>query len=385
MVSAAGIFDPADRTVHRPGFVEVAGSTIAYVGAVPPPTGRHTTRIELDGQYLLPGLIDSHVHLCFDPTSSDCVSVLQAQSDSELLAAMAERGRQAARAGVTTVRDLGDRNYLAARLARTQDARLPTILSAGPPLTSPAGHCHYLGGEVASAAQAVDAVNRHCDNGVDLIKIMVTGGILTENSDPGFLQFDASTVHAAVRQAHARGRRVAAHAHTRQGIELALRAGVDTIEHATFASEDTFDFDPELAAEIARSNCWVCPTYVARPGLEWQTEHFAWRTSVLARLHQAGVRLAAGTDAGVKQGLSHSSAGWVFASLVGAGLSTVEALVSVTLGAAHACGVQDRKGRLLAGMDADLVAVRTDPLTNPLALTAPSLVMCRGTLLHQPD
>jgi imidazolonepropionase-like amidohydrolase len=306
--------------------------------------------------------------------------VLQAQNDQELLAAMAVRARNAVRNGVTTVRDLGDRNYLTTRLT-ADDPRFPTILTAGPPITSPGGHCFYLGGEVASIRQAVNAVAEHCARGVDVIKIMVTGGILTKSSDPARLQFDMDTVRAVVDTAHARERTIAAHAHTREGIELALLCGADTVEHATFASEDAFSYDSELAEAVADSQCWVCPTYVARPGVEWQSKHFSWRGSVLARLHHAGVRLAGGTDAGVKQGLDHASVGWVVSSWVAAGIPVADSLVAVTYGAAQACRVGHKKGVLAAGWDADLIAVRSNPLANPLTITEPALVMNRGHIL----
>ena len=384
LLRADGIFDPRARTVHVPGFVVVTGSTIRYAGSSPPPGAVRATTVELPGLYLMPGLIDTHVHLCFDPAADDCVGLLEAQDDRELLVAMTGRARRAARGGVTTIRDLGDRSYLAVQLAATGDGEIPTILAAGPPLTSPGGHCHYLGGEVSSVGQALDAVAEHCARGSDLIKIMVTGGILTSSSDPGQMQFGQDTVRVVVTAAHARGRRVAAHAHTREGIELALRCGADTIEHATFASEADFHYDARVAAAIAASAAWVCPTFVARPGVSWQPEHFSWRGSVLARLHRASVRLAGGTDAGVKQGLDHASAGWIMSSYVALGVPLLDALVAVTYGAAQACGVAHRKGLLAPGWDADVIAVRGNPLLDPLATTEPALVMNRGSVLAEP-
>lgn len=381
LISAAGLVDPVTATIHSPGHVEVDGSTIRYAGTQRPSTS--DKEIELPGHYLLPGLIDSHVHLCFDPNTDDCVGFLRSQSDEQLRVAMADRARAAVRFGITTLRDLGDRNYLAVSLARSGEPGFPTILAAGPPITSPGGHCHYLGGEVADAAQARDLVDRHCAAGVDLIKIMITGGILTASSNPGKLQFDEAVVRAVVDQAHRHGRLVAAHAHTAQGIQLAMHCGVDTIEHATFASEEIFDYRPELAASLAETGLWVCPTYVARPGLTWQPQHFDWRGSVLKRLHRAGVRLAGGTDAGVKQGLTHTSASWLVSSLAALGIPIPDALAAVTSGAAVACGLAGRKGQLVVGADADVLAVPTNPLEDPDATTAPALVVCRGQLLDQ--
>lgn len=379
LIAASGLVDPATATIHSPGYVEVEGAVIRYAGTRRPQASG--TEIELPGHYLLPGLIDSHVHLCFDPDTDDCVGLLTSQSDDALRDAMVERARSAARSGVTTLRDLGDRSYLALSIARSGEPGLPTILSAGSPITSPGGHCHYLGGEAADAAQARDLVDRHCKAGADLIKIMVTGGILTASSDPGEQQFGAEVVLAVVERAHHHGRPVAAHAHTAQGIQLAVDCGVDMIEHATFAGEEIFDYRPELAASLAEAGSWVCPTYVARPGVTWQAAHFDWRGSVLARLQRAGVRLAGGTDAGVKLGLTHASAGWVVPSYAALGIPVPDALAAVTTDAAIACGLAGRKGRLAVGADADVLAVSANPLTDAHATTAPSLVVCRGQVL----
>ncbi|MDL5199805.1 amidohydrolase family protein [Streptomyces sp. ALI-76-A] len=384
VLRAAGLFDVFTRDIVRPGCLVVEGSRIIATGPDVPNAARGATEIELPDHFLVPGLVDSHVHLCFDPEQPDCVSHLLAQDDAQLLAGMTRRARLASSRGVTTIRDLGDRNYLARRLAQSGTADLPTIVSSGPPLTSPSGHCHYLGGEVRDTEAAVAAVKRHCAHGVDLIKVMVTGGILTGSSDPGQLQFSAETVEAVVAAAHSQGRRVAAHAHSTQGIRLALHAGVDTIEHCTFASETVFDRDDSLIEELAQSKRWVSPTYVVRPGVEWDPPHFSWRSSIVAGLHEAGVRIAAGTDAGVKQGLRHDSHAWSVVSLVAAGLPAADALVAATLEAARACGVGQRKGHLFPGADADVIAVPGNPLVEPVLLTDPSLVMVRGLVVRTP-
>lgn len=378
------MFDVHSQKILAPGFIAVEGGKISYSGTVRPIRRPDDIDIPLTGHYLLPGLVDSHVHLCFDSTASDSVATLMAQDDGDLATAMAERAARAAYRGVTTVRDLGDRGFLARELARRDDPTLPTIVASGPPLTSSGGHCHYLGGEVAGRKDALAAVDRHSDFGVDLIKIMVTGGILTRNSDPGQLQFDSRTVEAVVRRAHGHGLPVAAHAHSAEGIRLALHAGVDTIEHCTFADEDRFDLDEALVEEIAESDCWVCPTFVARPGVQWEKRHFTWRASVLRRLYAAGVRIAAGTDAGVKTGLHHESACWAVPSLVSLGIPPETALVMATRDAASACGLGGRKGCLTAGADADVIAVPRDPLADPGVLAHPSLVMVRGNVLIRP-
>jgi len=379
---AAGHFDVFSGTVSKPAYVLVDGTTIVSAGRDRPACPAETAELDLMGSYLVPGLIDCHSHLCFDSAADDCVTRLSQQPDDELAERMRQRAASAAARGVTTVRDVGDRGFLVTDLVRSADPALPTIVSAGPPLTSPGGHCHYLGGAVASTRDAVAAVARNCERGVDLIKIMVTGGILTRTSDPGELQFSPETVRSVVREAHRRGRPVAAHAHSCDGIRLAFNSGVDTIEHATFASETAFGMDDQFVGELSRSRRTICPTFVERQGVRWDPPHLAWRKHVLMTLHRRGVAIAAGTDAGVKKELHHDSLPWAVAAMAKAGIPPADALISATLGAAMACNLGNSKGRLAAAADADIVAITADPLDDLTALITPSFVMIRGTVVR---
>src|SRR6266496_4345242 len=353
---AAGHFDVFSGTVSKPAYVLVDGTTIVAAGRDRPACPAETAELDLMGSYLVPGLIDCHSHLYFDSAADDCVTRLSQQPDDELAERMRQRAASAAARGVTTVRDVGDRGFLVTDLVRSADPALPTIVSAGPPLTSPGGHCHYLGGAVASTRDAVAAVARNCERGVDLIKIMVTGGILTRTSDPGELQFSPETVRSVVREAHRRGRPVAAHAHSCDGIRLAFNSGVDTIEHATFASETAFGMDDQFLGELSRSRRTICPTFVERQGVRWDPPHLAWRRHVLMTLHRRGVAIA--------------------------GIPPADALISATLGAAMACNLGNSKGRLAAAADADIVAITADPLDDLTALITPSFVMIRGTVVR---
>jgi len=188
---------------------------------------------------MLPGLFDAHVHLVSDAALG---SLERAGSlDADAVDAVIEQSlRQQAACGVTTVRDLGDVGYRTLAFRDSPPAGLPRIKTAGPPLTVPNGHCHYLGGVVEGPDGIRAAVSEHEQRGVDVIKVMASGGMTTLGTDPFGVQFDAADLRTVVEAAHAVGLPVLAHAHSLAGIRHALAAGVDGIEHFTPAHRDRY-------------------------------------------------------------------------------------------------------------------------------------------------
>ncbi|MGW6873538.1 amidohydrolase family protein [Streptomyces xanthophaeus] len=249
MVNGPGGRETAD------GAVLVDKGVIAAAGpraAVEAQAGPDVPRLAFPEGTLLPGL-DTHVHLALD-AGPDPVETLRAATDTELYPGMAERAPRLLGTGVTTVRDLGDRGGLAVRLREEIAAGLlpgPRVLAAGTPLTGPGGHCWFLGGEVEGPDAIRAAVRRNAESGVDLIKVMATGGGITKGGPPVWqAQFTTQELRLVAEEAQRFGLPVAAHAHGTEGIEAAVAAGVDTIEHCTWMSRDGFDVREDLVAEI---------------------------------------------------------------------------------------------------------------------------------------
>jgi imidazolonepropionase-like amidohydrolase len=346
---------------------------------------------------LLPGLFDCHVHLVSD---GEVGSLERAgtRTDLELDEVIAASLAAQARGGVTTVRDLGDAGYrtLVARDRRTLGE--PRIVAAGPPLTEPDGHCHFLGGAVHGVDAVRAAVREHAQRGVAVIKVLASGGMLTTGSDLVGVQFTPAELRVAVEAAHSVGLRVLAHCHSEAGARHAVAAGVDGLEHATLITEAGVAEPADLIEEIARRGVTVDPTLgtdparvppsdrlpphlravVDRIGLT-PTQVMERRAGQVALLHEAGVRLVSGLDAGAGPPKPHGDVWRGVVQLRAWGYSASEALTTATSVAAEDCGLGGTTGQLAAGYAADLLVVDGDLSSGLEALSRPVDVRVRGT------
>ena len=364
IVRAARLFDGVSSQLIESPLVAIDNGKISAVEPGPIESPSDAEVVDLGDVTLLPGMLDAHVHLGFDASSRPVAQML-VDSDATLLLRMRLAARQALFAGITTVRDLGDRAYLGVTLRDwfRQGAELgPEILAAGPPITVTGGHCHFMGGEADGELEVRRGVRARVKAGVDVIKIMATGGHMTPGTNPSLPQYTVAELRAAVEEAHRLGRMVTAHAHGPAGIANAVEAGVDCIEHCSFRVNGGRQPDQRLIERIAERGIAVSPTVGAapssRPGISTLMESFV---PILESMHRAGVRLIGGTDAGISPSKPHNVLPYGVAFLARAGLTHTEALAAATSIGAAACGVGDRKGAITPGKDADFFAVQGDP------------------------
>jgi len=261
-------------------------------------------------------------------------------------------------------------------------------LCAGPPITTPGGHCHFLGGVTQRGTDAVRrAVCAHAERGVDVIKVMASGGLMTEGTRESQSQFTPDELSAIIDEAHRLGLPVTAHAHGTPAIIDSLAAGVDGLEHATFWTDDGIASPDDVIAEIGRRHLPIGATAGLAPAPDFVLDEAtsARLPAIIAnvfRLRDAGATIVPGTDAGINPAKPHDVVRYAVEQQVLLGMSTDEALRSATSTGAAVCGLGDHKGRIAEGFDADILAIDGDPLTDPGALHNIRAVFLRGERLR---
>jgi imidazolonepropionase-like amidohydrolase len=356
--------------------------------------------LDLTGYTVMPGLIDCHSHLIGDMEFAGIPATTTTAAQEAMTGV--RNAKATLDAGFTSVRDVGTyRAFVDAALRDAIDAGWlpgPRMQCAGAYVTSPGGGGEVTGlaldvtlpadlrfGVVRSPAEARQKVRELVGGGADLIKLIVTGAVLTRGTHPDVIELDEATVRAAVEEAAAHGVFVAAHAHGTEGIKVAIRAGVRSIEHGSLIDDEGIAmladtgtywvadiYDGDWIEEVGTRDSWPAETLEKnRQTTDAQREGF--RKAVAA-----GVRLAYGTDSGV---YPHGLNARQLPYLVRYGMTSAEALRSATVVAAELMGWGDRVGRLAPGFAADVVAVAGDPLADVGVLTDVPIVMKGGIVV----
>lgn len=396
--AARVIVDAAERP-RGPSSIVVTDGRIVSVGAADAPVPAGARVIDLGNVTLMPGLIDAHVHLTGVP-GAPLVNEAR-ETDEHAVAVGLHNALITARAGFTTVRDLGSSRLTGFAIRDAIAEGLlpgPRVLASGPAISIIGGHGDFSGfrpdvnavlgqgNTCTGPEECAKRVREASQRGADVIKITATGGVLSQQGRGLGQHFTDAEMKSIVDTAHGLGLKVAAHAHGARGVEAAAKAGVDSIEHGVFAD------DAALRA-MSANKTWYVPTLMALQGIDERVgkniytpvvekkvrETLTVRGKALAAAAKAGVRVAWGTDAGV---FAHGRNGEEGGQMVKYGGMTPKAvLVAGTTGAADLLGIADATGTLTPGKSADIVAVDGDPLSDVAALTKVRFVMTAGRVI----
>lgn len=399
VIYAGRLITDADSTVGGPATITVTDGRITAIaqGRQPAPEGAIVH--DLSAKTILPGLIDLHVHLTGDPGGDFRDAAVEPHEWGVVVGA--KNARITAKAGFTTVREAGSAQYTAFSLRRgTADGVIPgpRIIAAGPALSIVGGHGDVTGftehvhdvltdGYTCTGpVECAEKVRKASRAGADIIKITATGGVLSQQGRGLEGHFSTAELQSIADTAHSLGLKVMAHAHGARGIEAAAAAGIDTIDHGTFA-------DDAALRVMKTKGSYLVPTLMAFEGIRERLGKGVYTPTVEAKVRMTltdvgkavgrakalGVPVAFGTDAGV---FEHGRNAEEFAHLVKYGLTPREAVASATTVAAKALGMENELGRISVGYSADLIAVDGDPLADVTTLEKVQWVMVRGRVIE---
>jgi imidazolonepropionase-like amidohydrolase len=397
VVRAGHILDVKTGTMLSGQAIVIEGDKIVSVGpAADAKLSPATQTIDLPNATVLPGLIDAHTHLTFDPANLGYEGLGISYPREALIGA--RNARVTLEAGFTTVRNVGAGGYsdVALRDAiNAGDVPGPRMLVSGPAMGITGGHCddnllapqfHATELGVADGVDAVrHKVRENIKYGADLIKICATGGVMSKGDDPNASQYTREEMKAIVEEAHRLGRKVAAHAHGAEGVSWASDAGVDSIEHGHL-------MDDSSIATLKKNGTYIVPTLYL---MDWNRENLGKRNApdyvvrkmqavsavgqdTLKKAFAAGVKVAFGTDAAV---YPHGLNAHEFAVYVRLGMSPLQAIQTATIHGADLLGWSSKIGTLEAGKWADLIAVEGDPLKDVTTLERVKFVMKGGEVV----
>jgi imidazolonepropionase-like amidohydrolase len=399
LCTADRLFDGTGTTLPSP-ILRIAGDRIVSLqkGPLPREVGP-AERHDFPGCTILPGLIDTHVHLVFSALDSNEAIVKQVgrESDEELLARALANARAALRSGLTTVRDCGGKGRIVQEVRdriHRGAAEGPEVLSCGMPITTRTGHCHWLGLTADTLDEASRGAERMLAEGADFLKVMATGGNMTPSSDPMQAQYDPPTLQRIADLGRSAGRHTAAHVLSRAALPGVVAARIRTIEHCDWrVEEDRYEFDADLARRLLDQDQFVGLTMsgIARraflPQLAGNTSgpvrRLDARFACERRLLDSGVRYTLHSDAGVRWTPIDRFAVGLRAAVIELHLTPAEALTAATATAAEAIGLSDR-GTLKPGLRADLLVVEGNPLTDLACLERVRAVMQAGRWVTAP-
>ncbi|MEM7433011.1 MAG: amidohydrolase family protein [Pseudomonadota bacterium] len=405
-IKCGALIDGVSESVATETWIAIEAGRIAertYAGNGIDPSA---AILDLSDYTCLPGLINTHVHLATYPEDALDYSVYERRTDADHLRITLENAEITLKTGFTTVRNVGEffpePIYAGQELINAGEAVGPRIFAAGPYLTIPGGGGDLITPELPverippAARQGVattpdefaDRARKAIENGADHLKVIASGAVFSFGSDPGAPEMTEDDIRAVVEVAHAAGLQVTAHVHSAQSGKDAVRAGVDSIEHASLLDDEALRMVAD--AGVALSMDVYNGTYTDTIGREQgYPENYLRRNYdtteaqrvVFEKAYAAGITILYGTDAGV---LPHTMGGWQFGIMVDRGMSPMDAIFSATSWAADHMNISDDVGAIEVGRYGDLIAVKGNPLDDITVLQDVDVVIKGGLVFKLP-
>ncbi|MBG9447322.1 metal-dependent hydrolase family protein [Cytobacillus firmus] len=386
ILKGGSIIDGLNDEVLENSYIKVENGRITEVKEGEPGDTEGFEVIDCTGKYILPGLIDCHVHLVWNG-SADPQSLIKNEENDRIALEAYKHALDTLKLGVTTVRDLGAPDRTVLHVRNVIDSGLlsgPTIIAAGAPICMTGGHVYYLGYESDGPDEVRKNTRRVLKEGADLVKVMATGGIYTKGEEPGSVQLTIEELSAAKEEALKKNKKVSAHADGIEGIMNCLEVGIDTIEHGIYADRQALEIMknqgtflvPTMAVMRQLISSPDIPAYALEKAKQVVGPHF----SMLQEAVQIGVKIATGTDCGSPL----TPPRYYFDELAimhEAGMSEMEVIKASTSVAAECLGIENQRGCISPGKFADLLIADSNPLNDLNSLRGDKLVMKNGVLV----
>ncbi|MCU1806343.1 amidohydrolase family protein [Cytobacillus firmus] len=386
ILKGGSIIDGLNDEMVENSYIKVENGRITEVKEGEPGDTEGFEVIDCTGKYILPGLIDCHVHLVWNG-SADPQSLIKNEENDRIALEAYKHALDTLKLGVTTVRDLGAPDRTVLHVRNVIDSGLlsgPTIIAAGAPICMTGGHVYYLGYESDGPDEVRKNTRRVLKEGADLVKVMATGGIYTKGEEPGSVQLTIEELSAAKEEALKKNKKVSAHADGIEGIMNCLEVGIDTIEHGIYADRQALEIMknqgtflvPTMAVMRQLISSPDIPAYALEKAKQVVGPHF----SMLQEAVQIGVKIATGTDCGSPL----TPPRYYYDELAimhEAGMSEMEVIKASTSVAAECLGIEDQRGSISPGKFADLLIADSNPLNDLNSLRGDKLVMKNGVLV----